>query len=288
MKTIIKYFKLLLITGTFISCSNPQPTELIEDSDPVEIEVVNKNLAEPTSFGIDSSGTNDNPSRFTNVITVSGIKLSGQSSSIYTSFAQAVFFDKSKPVIVRNNRIIGYNTITPGIVYFNNKRAEIRPLVIKYALNKDTLLGLRYILHSRAGLGDPFNFEYNSKINFKFEPILLPAISFDIPTPEEIFVTFKLSGKRQTSNINLLLEWNASRVKDFMIVLSVEDIPLYKIKTIDDGKFKVPDNILKEIASRFNRVSFTLIRKYEKHEKGNNSDLIVVSQSINTIIVDLP
>ena len=68
MKSLIKYFLLLFFLGSLFSCNNPQPTALVEDTDPFEIEVITKNSAEPTSFGVDSTGLNENPARFTNVI----------------------------------------------------------------------------------------------------------------------------------------------------------------------------------------------------------------------------
>ena len=106
MKSFIKHFLVFLLFGLFSSCNNPQPTALIEEDDPIEIEVINKNLSEPTSFGVDSTGLNYNLTRFTNVITVAGIKLTSGGISVKTSFAQAAFFDKTKPVYV-SGRLLG-------------------------------------------------------------------------------------------------------------------------------------------------------------------------------------
>ncbi|NWF89046.1 MAG: hypothetical protein HXY50_06230 [Ignavibacteriaceae bacterium] len=288
MKSSIKYLFLFLLVQFYVACNSPQPTALVEDTDPIEIEVINKNLAEPTSFGLDSTGISDNPARFTNVITVAGIKYESNKDLFKTSFAQAVFFDRSKPVYVLNHRLIGYGTNTPGSVYFNNRRADIRQLVVKYSANKDTSLGFRYVLYRRAGLGDPFDFEFNSTVNFRFDPILSAPISFDITTPPEIFLNYKLSGQRANKNLALLLEWNAGNVKNFEILLSIGDIPLYRIKTADDGKFLIPVKLLQELAQKFDSINFTLTRKYEKRESSTFSELIVVSQSIFNISIELP
>ena len=173
-------------------------------------------------------------------------------------------------------------------MFFNNKRAEIRQFLVRYGVNKDTSLGLRYVLHRRGSLGDLFDIEFNSIVNFRFDPLLSAPVSFDIITPPEIFLNYELAGKRENKNLNLLLEWNAGYAKNFEILLGVADIPLYKIKTADDGKFKVPKNLLEELAARFDKITFTLTRKYEKREAGTLSELIVVSQSINSISVELP
>ena len=294
MKSLIKYFLLLFLIGSFLGCNNPQPTALIEDNDPIEIEVLTKNPAEPTSFGIDSTGLNDNPARFTNVITVAGIKQTIRGISFKSSFAQAAFFDKTKPVFGINGKLIGYSTLTPGNVFFSNQKAERRQFRIRYGVNKDTSLGLRYVLHRRGILGDPFNFDFNSNINFRFVPDISSAVSFDIATPPEIFLNYRLAGSKSNKNLNLLLEWNAGNVKNFEILISIIDdprnivFPLYKIKTADDGKFLMPKKLLEELAARFDKLEFTLTRKFEKQQGSGIAELIVVSQSINSISVDIP
>ena len=294
MKSLIKYFLLLFLIGSFLGCNNPQPTALIEDNDPIEIEVLTKNPAEPTSFGIDSTGLNDNPARFTNVITVAGIKQTIRGISFKSSFAQAAFFDKTKPVFGLNGKLIGYSTLTPGNVFFSNQKAERRQFRIRYGVNKDTSLGLRYVLHRRGILGDPFNFDFNSNINFRFVPDISSAVSFDIATPPEIFLNYRLAGSKSNKNLNLLLEWNAGNVKNFEILISIIDdprnivFPLYKIKTADDGKFAMPKKLLEELAARFDKLEFTLTRKFEKQQGTGIAELIVVSQSINSISVDIP
>jgi len=193
-----------------------------------------------------------------------------------------------------NGKLIGYSTLTPGKIFFNNEEAKLRPFSVRYRVNKDTLLGLRYILHKRAGFGDPFDFDFNSKINFRYVPDISSAVSFDIATPPEIFLNYRLSGAKANKNLNLLLEWNAGFIKNFEILLSIIDeqrnivFPLYKIKTVDDGKFKMPKKLLEELSARFDKIAFTLTRKFEKQQSNGTKELFVVSQSINSISVDIP
>lgn len=295
MKFQIKYFIIIFLTGLIFGCNNPQPTSLVEDEDPFEIEVINKNPAEPTSFGVDSTGLRGSPARFTNIISVTGAKTSIQGISFKSSFAQAVFFDKSKPIIGNNGKLIGFKTLAPGSIFFNNRKALVRDFIIKYGIIRDTLLGPRYVLHRRGNFGDPFDFEFNSKINFTFLPdsATLSPISFDIATPPEIFVTSKIAGRKVNKNLNLLLEWNAASVKNFEITLCIVDnqnnlLPLYKIRTADDGKFKMPQKLLDELSSRFEAIHFTLTRRFEKQHNSDDGELFVISQSINNISVDIP
>ena len=295
MKSQIKYLLVIILTGLFFGCNNPQPTALVEDEDPLEIEVINKNPAEPTIFGVDSMGLRGSPSRFANIISVTGAKTIIQGISFKSSFAQAVFFDKSKPILGNNGKLVGYKTLAPGSIFFNNRKAQVREFIVKYGINRDTSLGPRYILHRRGIFGDPFDFEFNSKVSFSFLPdsSTLSSLSFDIATPPEIFVTTKIAGRKANKNLNLLLEWNAAYVKNFEITLGIIDnqkiiVPLYKIKTADDGKFKVPQKLLEELSLRFDTVYFTLTRRFEKQQGNGVSELFVISQSINSISVDIP
>lgn len=294
MKLLIRYFLPAILIVAFIGCKGPEPTALVEDKDPIEIEVLTPNITEPTIFGIDSTGLSQNPSRFTNLITVVGAKVLVKGLTLKSSFAQAVFFDKTKPVYGFHGRLLGYTTLTPGNIFFNNQKAQLRPLTIKYAVNKDTSLGPRYVLHRRGILGDPFEYDFNSKINFRFEPVSSSVISFDIPTPPEISLNYRLTGSRASKNLNLFLEWNAGYIKNFEILINIVDdqrnidFPLYKIKTADDGKFVIPKRLLEELAVKFDKITFTLIRKYENRQSEGMGELIVISQSITSISVDIP
>lgn len=295
MKFQIKYFIIIFLTGLIFGCNNPQPTSLVENEDPLEIEVINKNPAEPTIFGVDSTGLRGSNSRFANIISVTGAKTITQGISFKSSFAQAVFFDKSKPIIGNNGKLIGFRTYAPGSIFFNNRKALVSDFIIRYGIQRDTLLGPRYVLHRRGIFGDPFDFEFNSKINFNFLPdsASLSSTSFDIATPPEIFVTSKIAGKKVNRNLNLLLEWNAASVKNFEITLGILDnqknlLPLYKIRTADDGKLKIPQKLLDELSSRFETIYFTLTRRFEKQHSSGDRELFVISQSINSISVDIP
>lgn len=295
MKSLFNFLFVISFTGFYIGCNNPQPTALVSDEDALQIEVINNNPSEPTSLGIDSSGLGESISRFTNVVAVTGSKTTYQGTSFKSSFAQAVFFDRSKPVYDLNNKLIGFKTRTPGTIFFNNRKAQLKELRIRYGANRDTTLGLRYVLHRRGNFGDPFDFDFNSVISFTFIPdsAVLNTISFDIHTPPEIFLTVKTTGRKADRNLNLILEWNASYINNFEILLSIFDaqknlIPLYKIKTADDGKFIMPKNLLEELSLRYDSIIYTVTRKYQWEYLKNSSELFVISQSINTISADIP
>jgi hypothetical protein len=213
-----QYFLLyVLLSGLmFFGCNNPAPTELIQGSqateDPAEVELITKNINDESySNGYDSTSVADSLLGHVNTIYVSGIKISSKLGTVNTSLAEAIFFDKNKPVYVDNN-LIGFRTLTPGIIRFNNYRARLVLLRIRIRNSSaDSSLGLMYFLYSgRAIRIDPFDFKYNSNIGFQLNPLIGSIVSFKIPTPPEIKANIRVDGKRSENNLKVLLEWNHS------------------------------------------------------------------------------
>ena len=57
---------------------------------------------------------------------------------------------------------------------------------------------------------------------------------------------------------------------------------------VERFKFKMPKKLLEELSARFDKIAFTLTRKFEKQQSNGTKELFVVSQSINSISVDIP
>ena len=301
MKKATIYIYLILSALIYWGCDKPAPTEFLDVEEQLQVEVISKNPDDEFySNGFDSTGITENPTRYTNLISVSGIKTTRNSSTVKSSFAQAVFFDKNSPIFSPGGRLLGYKTRTPGIIKFNNTPARLHPFKIRFRGHggpADTTLGFNYILSSgRMQHSDNFNFEFNSSVKFDYLPIL-PAnnFSFNIPTPPEIFSTAKLSGKFVEKNLNVLLEWNKSDYKKFEIIVGAfvknkqEMFPLFRITTRDDGRLVIPSKLINQIpADRFDKLVFSLVRKYESDNTGNPVELHVVSQSIHSIVIENP
>ncbi len=298
------FYKYYLLAGLLIyGCNKPAPTELIQDSqttdDAAQVEVITKNINDQSySNGYDSTGVADSLIGHANIIYVSGIKITSKEGTLNTSLAEAIFFDKSKPVKV-GGLLIGYRTITPGIIQFNTHRARLIPLRVRIRNSTaDTSLGLMYYLYSgKRMLVDPFQYEYNSNIDFQFNPLIGSNVNFKIPTPPEITGNIIVEGKRN-NNLKVILEWSHP-VPELQIEIIIGAVvrtnrnifPLYRVKTKDDGKFLIPVNLINQIPTdRFNKIAITLIRKYEKYENngGNRNDIYILSQSVHTIIIDSP
>ncbi len=301
-----QYFSLyVLLAGLILcGCNKPAPTELIQDSqiteDPVQVEVITKNLNDESySNGYDSTGVADSLFGHINTIYVSGVKITSKLGTINTSLAEAIFFDKSKPIYADNN-LVGYRTLTPGIIRFNNYKARLIPLKVRINRSTaDSSLGLMYYLYSGRGMRiDPFNFDYNSSISFQLNPVTGSLVSFPINTPPEITCDIKVEGKRSANNLKILLEWShpVSGLKINIIIGAVDKttgdtFPLYRLRTKDDGKFLIPETLVNQIPlDRFNKIALTLIRKLERYENTSEhgNDLYIISQSVHTIIIDSP
>ena len=297
-----KYFTVLITVLLIAGCDKPNPTLLepdLIDNDQVEIEVLTSDHESGISKGMDSTGTVEELTRFTNYIGVSGIKLTDNSFTTKISIAQAIFFDRTDPIRDLNNKLIGFRARILGEVLFNDVPANVIQLRVRIKdrhIVRDTLIGFQHLLYNgRGNHTDPFEFVYNSSINFKFNPFLGTPGSFDIPTPPEITGNIVINRSNPNNKLQALLSWNNSSAENIEIVIGAHKrignttIPLYRIKTLDDGKLIIPPHLLNSIpVDRFGKIVISLIRKYEGQDNSGDSELFVRSQSIHSIVVDIP
>ena len=293
-------FTVLLYNG----CDKPDPTELIFDpneSDNFEVEIIGKDLEnEFYSNGFDTSGVTEDIRNYASIVSVSGIKLTRDGRTDNISTAQTILFDKTKPVKSPHGVILGYNTITPGVITFDNITARLANYRVRYresGILIDSILGKKYELFNINGrsFNDPFIFQYNSIVAFHFDPFFGQPSGFDIVTPKEITGSVKLINLPEQNRFKLNLEWNKENSNNLSIIiggvrnLNQQVFPFFRIKTVDDGSLIIPYSILKNIPrDRFNKLSITFIRKFDKLTRLQNNDLYVVSQSIHTIIIGIP
>ena len=301
MKKLLTYLIISASVFILVSCDKPAPTQLIDDTtDEFEVELLNKDLDNPSFSGTDTSGITQDLTGVTNLISVSGIKITTEKGISIFSLAQAMFFDKSKPIKYSDGRLLAYKTIIPGTIKFNGTEAHIVPYRIRYregGMPKDTLVGGKYLLYNISyGTPDPFYFEYSSNVSFEFDPILPGEnISFNIPTPKEINGSIILEGSKSERNLRALLRWNAMQEKKVAIIIGFIrpgqkfSIPVYKFKTRDDGEVKIPGRLLNELPlDNFEKIVVTFVRSYEGYHDNGANDLLVSSQSIHSIVIDIP
>ncbi len=304
------YCSLFFAAGFMVNgCNNPAPTELVQDNsstqNPVQVEVVTKDPSDEFyNNGFDTTGVTNPVMGYANIINVSGIKATVNNNTISTSFAQAIFYNKNYPIKEPNGRLIGYLTLTPGKIKFNNIMASIIPYKIgfnNHGRHADTLLGNMYVLS--RGMMSPsgqFKFDYNSSVNFQYIPTHGNAIDYNIPTPKEITGKVVLSGRIENKTLSSELFWNKSDSNNVDIILGAitkgqnskglnSVLPLYNIKARDTGHLIIPPKLLNEIPyGNFDKIVLTFIRKYQIHYTYNGNDLFILSQSIHSITIDIP
>jgi hypothetical protein len=301
MKKLLTYLIISASVFILVSCDKPAPTQLIDDtSNELEVELLNKDLENPYSRGTDTSGITQDLIGITNLISISGIKITNENRTNEFSLAQAMFFDKSKPIEYSDGRLLSYKTIIPGTIKFNGTEAHIVPYRIRYregGIPRDTLVGNKYLLYNIfGGFPDPFFFSYNSNVSFEFDPILPGGnISFNIPTPNQIDGIVSLSGNRSNKNLEATLRWNGIGEKKVSIIIGLmrpgqlQSIPVYRMKTLDDGELRIPGRYLNQLPlDRFEKIVFTFVRSYEGYRGSGNNELLVSSQSIHSIVIDIP
>jgi hypothetical protein len=303
MKNILTYF-VIFITGLLLfSCDKPAPTELINDvPDELEVEILTKDLDDNyTTSGADTSGITQDITGIANLISVSGIKITHANKTNHISLAQAMFFDKSRPVRYSNQRILAYKTITPGVIRFNGIEARRVPYEIKYwdmKQPKVALLGEKYLLVNYFfGFPDQFFYNYNASVSFEFVPDSGQGnnVSVNISTPPEITGRVILNGSRSNRNIEAALEWNGTGVRRITLIVGVtrngqqNSIPIYKIKTADDGQLTIPKRFFNGLPlNELDKITITFVRSIENYHNSGVNQLLVSSQSIHSILIDIP
>lgn len=302
MKKILTYLIISASIFLLVSCDKPAPTQLVDDAtNEFEVELLNQDLENQYyNSGADTSGITQDLTGITNLISLSGIKISTDVRTSYLSMAQAMFFNKSKPIYYSDNRILAFETEIPGVIKFNGTEANIVPYRIRFrdmGVQKDTLVGGKYLLYNIfGGYPDPFYFSYNASVSFEFTPFIgNNNFIIDIHTPEEITGKVTLTGKRINKNLEAVLNWNSGATKKVSVIVGLirpnqlSSVSIYKFRTADDGEMRIPGRLLNQIPlEKFQKIVFTFIRSYEGyHEKGNNQ-LLVSSQSIHSIVIDIP
>jgi hypothetical protein len=302
MKKFLTY--LIVSTSIFllVSCDKPAPTQLVDDTDSdFEVELLNKNIDDQyISSGTDTSGITQDLTGITNLVSVSGIKITDKNRTREFSLAQAFFFDKSKPIKYSDGRLLSYQTITPGTIKINGTEANIVPYTIRYrdkGIPKDTLIGSKYLLYNLfAGWPDPFYYNYSSSMSCEFTPFIGGSkIDFSIYTPQEIIGTVSIIGSRQGKNLEAKLNWNSTRTGKVSIIIGLmrsnqlTSIPVYKIRTKDNGQLRFPGRYLNQLPlQNFEKLVFTFIRSNETYYGSGNDVLLTSAQSIHSIIIDIP
>jgi len=303
MKNIFVYITLLFTGLILFSCDKPAPTELVDDlENDFEIEFLTKDLNDNyINGGTDTSGITQDLTGITNLISVSGIKITRDNKTNHLSLAQAMFFDKSKPVENSSGMIIAYTTIIPGIIRFNGLETRIVPYEIRFrdmGVLKVVLLGEKYVLYNLwQGIPDQFFYNYNSFISFEFQPDIGQGstTNFDIPTPHEINGNIILNGTKSNRNIEAVLEWNGKGANRISVIVGVIkqgqviSIPIYRIRTRDDGSLRIPKRFFSGLPfGDLEKIVFTLVRSIEKLHRNGTNELFVSSQSIHSIVIDIP
>ena len=309
MLNMMKYFKLsilFVLTGLLLyGCNSPAPTELVSDTqsqNPVQVEVITKDTGNVYyNNGFDTTGIAEPNLNYSNIITVTGTKLTEDGNTTQSGYAQILFFDTLNPIKSPSGKVLGYLMRKINFdkmnVMFDNFRAVPVPYRLRYkqdGQNIDTLLGEQYVLVNRGNMTGRFKFRYNSKINFKMLYDNKP-VNLSISTPSEITGTVNMTGHLSEKNLNAVVQWNGEGGGGIELIIgaiaknSNSPFPLYKLQLQDKGSISIPPKLLNEIPqNKYGKFVFTLVRKIVVQRTGGNANLYVLSQSIHSIILDIP
>ncbi len=305
----MKYFKFIVLLSLsaviLFGCDSPAPTQLVSDpadQNQVKVEVITKDTGNVYyDNGFDTTGIAQPPLKYSNVIALTGAKVTQNGFTASTGFAQVMFFDTSNPIKSPTGTVLGYMTRLFNNrmvnVMFDNVRALPVPYRLKYNYNGmsiDTLLGEQYVLVDRGSMPGRFRYRYGAQINCKISSSD-SSVEFPIPTPSEITGKVILAGHLAKKNVTAVIQWNAGNSRSVELIIGViarnqkGTFPLYKLELQDKGRLEVPSKLLNEIPfNKYGKFVFTLVRKIDFQKSTGNQNLYVLSQSIHSIILDIP
>lgn len=308
MYTTIKNIILISLFTVFFGCQEPAPIEIINEEDAVEISVINPEPKAYVVTGYDSTGITDETPKLSSIVSYSGIKNTFEKLTTYKAYAQAVFYDTTKPVLNANNRLLGFQTFDVETVSFNSRVANKVPHYIRFSENfvrKDSLIGTKHALTwNRVLSPDNLDFRYNSNLKVDITSMLGNTNSLNLRIPDEIIGKVSISGSRESDKFKIILTWGKSIIGSHLssgsfaeeIVIGGirngrdELVPLLKLNRLQSNRFEIPHSLLEDIlaSSDYNYIVFTFIRKILISNSYNRlGDIYFVSQSIHNIWVKL-
>ncbi len=302
MKRLKIYGLIFLVLALLISCEDPLPVELVQEtsSQEYDVDVITPQPDAAVFTGYDSTGITSPVPVNRSVISLSGIKNTYKNITVSKGYAQAIFYDTTKPVFSRNNVLIGFKTLEFGRVKFDNDTARVVPHRLFYRENgviKDTLLGVKHILVYRKRIL-PFrsNFPYDSSVKFHFDFFGQKPFLQTIKTPVEITAKLKLEGSRKNNDLRVELSWNKAPKGDIIVIIGGllegrnEIIPLIRLKSIKTDKIIIRNSLLQKIPfNKFDALIFTVVRHFSQSVSTIRlGDIFISSQSIHNIRVDTP
>ena len=118
---------------------------------------------------------------------------------------------------------------------------------------------------------------------------------FPIQTPPEITGSVIVNGSRGSGDLRLTLNWNAENYRRITIIIGFIkngqpfSIPVYRIKTADDGELKIPGRLLNGLPlDEFSGIVVTFVRVKEKIAGPESNSHLLSAQSIHSIILGIP
>ncbi len=303
IKKLIKpllFISLLLL----VSCENPIPVDLIDSSqqsDDIQIDVLSTNPDDETnSSSVDSTGYTNSNLDFQGEIFLSKNIITNQNLSVESNFAQTILFDKTNPIRNNYNRIVGFRSRNIYNVRYNNHRAREVPYTIRMNSGSniiDSVLGSKYILFKRSNLinSDSIDLQFGSPLNVELIHSPQRRFSYDLTMPEKILGNIKIN-KISNTEYKTILEWNSLNKDKIQIIIGAYTktlipilIPLYRLKTKDDGNLLLPNNLIESIPKdKFSRLAFIFIRQNSGSINFNGEQIFYLTQSSNTHIINIP
>ncbi len=295
MHKLISY-KIFLISffAFWVGCQKPGPVELIDDEDDSNlIDIKSTGSVSDTLYAVSVGDTSGNfgaqNSRFYAKLIYQSIRFDRLLRKDSLINAEAIFFDKNKP-IKHNNRVIAYPSFDVGVVKINEDALNKIPRRIMLPMRGDTLIGYRYQIRK--------SYELNT-VNEWTATGSGSIGTFDIPftspptirvlnlTPQLINISEPLNIKWDCTNpiINIFISGEAGDL------LARKLVPVMHLQIKNKkGEVTIPVKILELIPiKKFSRFVFSFVSESSQQVRipGYSEEVLVHSSSVHSILLSV-
>jgi hypothetical protein len=268
MKRITSYYVAVLgLLFLFSACERQNPVQLNDDDiQAQDIEIQNKSIAiEP--FDVSGSGTDGlfltSERKFYGKVVVAGAEYDSPTEHHEASFAQAVFFSRTEPVIF-NSDTVAYKAIDAGTVSIDNLSLHAEPVRLNLPGIPIDTIGTRYSLLNVDGVGGR-GFQYFGGHGYQWDvsgSSSLPSFQTDIDAPANVHVFSPAAGESFSRTRNVQMKWRGGG--DVMTIL-ISDFqegsrpkPLLQLRVKrNKGRLLLPRRILQLLPENRSRFLFT-------------------------------
>jgi len=291
--TSIRTIALTTLLCLLLGCHRPGPVQVQPDDDGVtEVQAVSGSSEvgnEQDTVGLVAA----EKSRYAGFLVAAEARFDTQEDTTTIETAGAVFLDQNKTVVIDGDTI-GFESVDAGIVLIDGLPLYRLPRRLRFSGDpgaRDTLVGVRYRLVSRDGVGGR-GFSYSPEHLYEWSNLYPDGFTFDVRglSAQRVRVTSPTAKDEVSRRHNLVVEWiGGEEVIDLIVSVprpGGESRPLFRMKLRNAKRhIVIPAKIMQLLPANRLIFSFVSQKNLDTQFTGFQGAVLVHSASIHNIIV---